>query len=363
MMTTRLRRRGLTLVEMLVTLGIISLLLALLLPSVQRVRSDARQVQCRNNLKQLGLALHNYHDTHRGFPPGYSPMSIDSENLWTGAYATYAWGSHLLPYLEESALYGQLDLNLTSLEDLLADVNRARLAETQLGMFRCPNDLAEEDFSTAPINPKLQPLNRDPDQSPATPIYGASASYVGSCGYFAAYHPGSPEAGTNLASKDELTGPNNGLFYPASHVRIADITDGSSQTFAVGERAWFMGSAMWIGCANIQGAWSGGAGVSLGRVYWRLNEIPDPPGILVTPENGEWIRGAGTARDGFSSYHIGGANFLMADGSVRFVAENIEFRNTTPAKVDVSGSVRDVELLGVYQRLGIRNDGQVVSQF
>lgn len=368
-MTTpkQIRRTGFSLVELLVVIGIVSILLALILPAVQQSRAAARRAECMSHLRQIGIALHNYHDVHDGFPPGYTPRKIGNgqAHRYRPMYSTYAWGVNLLPFVEQSALYDELDVDQTSLEELLiSDPQRAAaLVRTQLEIYRCPDDLAEETLESAPIATKLRFLNRD-DGDVTTAIAGASASYVGNCGYYPPYHAAAATAGVLLDNRDERTGPNNGVFWPGSHVRMADITDGASHTIAIGERAWFQGSSTWVGTANVRGDAAGGAGVCLGRVYWRINELPDPPGVLITPRNELKIRGPVTARSGFSSYHAGGANFLFADGSVRFLGENIDHRVTTPPDgVDVTDPVPDAELLGTFQRLGIRDDGLPVGGF
>lgn len=358
------RQHGFSIVELLVVLGVIALLLALILPAIQQSRESARRLKCQNNLKQIGIALHSYHDTHKCFPPGYSPGPVNVDGTWPHHYSGYSWATHILPYLDQASLFGELAVNSKSLEARLFEPDAANLVQTQLSVFQCTSDLAGDTFETAPMNPKLRPLNRAPGNGLDGPaVFGASSSYVGNSGYFEVYHPAAPTSDIYVASYQKKTRPNNGLFFTGSHVRIADISDGTSQTLAIGERAWYSGSSMWVGSSNVRGALPGGAGVCLGRVFWRINELPDPPGILITPGNKEWIRGGGTAREAFSSYHAGGANFLLADGSVRFLSEFMESRPTTSASADVTEPVLNSHLLGVFQLLGIRNDGEAPSGF
>jgi prepilin-type N-terminal cleavage/methylation domain-containing protein/prepilin-type processing-associated H-X9-DG protein len=359
-------RRAFSLIELLVVLAIISILVALILPAVQQARGAARRTQCLSNLKQFGLALHNYHDVHNGLPPGYSAPSIDSDDgvSWLFMETSFGWGVHILPYLEQGTLYDKLHIHQT-LEDFLETSAEAQLAQTQLAVFRCTDDESGETLSSAPIAPNYRDLDRDWPDPNEKGFGGGSASYVASCGYFACHEPFGPYPGQYFPDYDRKTGPNNGLFYTGSHVKIGDITDGSSHTIAIGERAWFQGSASWVGTSDVTGPDPGGAGVCLGRVFWRINELPDPPGVFMTRDNRLEIPPFSqfTARDGFSSYHPGGAHFLFADGSVRFLNENIDSRVTTPAHgVDV-GPIPDADLLGVFQLLGIRDDGRTLGEF
>lgn len=359
----RAQPRGFSLVELLVVIGLIVLLIALLLPAVQQARGAARRTQCSANLRQFGIALHNYHDVHKGFPPGYSAPAVASDGIsWTFTQSSFAWGAHLLPYLEQAPLYEKLNLGQT-LEDFLQTSSEPQLAQSRLEVFRCPDDEAGETLSSAPLDKVYRDLDRDWPDPTEKGFGGGSASYVASCGYFPPHEPFGPVAGTYFADYDRKTGPNNGLFYTGSHVDVGDIKDGASNTIAIGERAWFQGSATWVGTSDVLGPDPGGAGVCLGRCYYRINELPDPPGVFMTRDNRLEIPPFSpfTARDGFSSYHPGGAHFLFADGSVKFLSENIDSRTTTPPRgVDV-GPVPNANLLGVFQLLGIKDDGRVVE--
>ena len=183
-------------------------------------------------------------------------------------------------------------------------------------------------------------------------LYGGSSSYVGNCGL------ASPQFPTVLK-----LGPANGLFFTNSGVELASITDGLSQTIAIGERAWYQGSATWAGTANVHGEWGSGNSAILGRVYYRINEMPDPPGVMITPRSDLVISARWSSRSGFGSYHAGGAYFLFADGSVHFLSENLDSRVTMPPDGGPHRPIPDPDLLGTFQRLGVRNDGLVVGDF
>jgi prepilin-type N-terminal cleavage/methylation domain-containing protein/prepilin-type processing-associated H-X9-DG protein len=360
-----LRRQGFSLIEVLVAVFVIGILIALLLPASQSSREAARRLACQNNLKQIGLALHSYHDVHRAFAPGYSPRFVEPDNRWGSRHSTYAWGTTLLPQLEQGALYSQIDPTGPALEDAVDDPVKGALFTKPLAVYRCGSDIGGETLESAPIPPEHKTLDVDGNGALGpSKLYGGVSNYVGNAGYFATYHPGSPVPGTLLPFNQELTGPNNGVFYSGSAVSIGDITDGSSNTLAVGERAWFQGAAMWVGSANVLGGGPGGAPVCLGRVYWKINEFPDPPGTKIQPGSDQVIAGIRNAREGFGSYHPGGCNFLLADGSVRFLNENLESRTTTePDGVSPLDGLPSPELLGLLQRLGVRNDGLTIGEF
>lgn len=359
------RNSGFTVIELLVTIAIIGILVALLIPAVQHVRETSRKTECQNHLHNIGLALASYSATHKGLPPGYAPRVLTPNQSVKGGTPAYAWGTMLLPFVDQKPLYDALDVNLGLLSEATVDPARKPLLERPLNIYLCPSDIAGESMDSAPIGEELQGLYRVEGKRVPESAAGGTSSYVANAGYWATYHPVNLRRRVKLPKlDDERTGPNNGLFYNASHVSESDITDGLSHTLAIGERAWFQGSSTWVGTANLRGRAAGGSAVCLGRVYWRINAIPDPPGILLQPGDQQKVRGDSNARAAFGSYHPGGANFVFADGQARFLAETIDFRNTTEADlVDVTETVPDVELLGVFQKLGIRDDGQVAGTY
>jgi len=310
----RKRRFAFTLVELLVVITIIGILIALLLPAVQAARGAARRMQCKNHLKQIGLAMHHYHDSFQTFPPGYISMAVDTEE--------WGWPVFLLPYMERKPLYGELNVNERRLTDLLADPNPFSriLVQTPLAEFRCPSDRTP-DLLPAVLRP-FNGIGAGPGFEPAT------SNYIGVCGLW-----------------DRADGlENNGVLYGNSHVSIRDIADGTAYTFFVGERDRRCGAGTWCGNRNPVGVSDLGAYYVQGRVSIKLNHPYD--------------QGADSCREGFSSPHAGGANFLVCDGSVHFISDNIGFSNSNIDVYDPLGTFERAQAyyLGIYQLLGIRND-------
>ena len=151
-------RRGFTLIELLVVIAIIAILIALLLPAVQQAREAARRASCKNNLKQIGLALHNYHDVHSAFPSGW--IGVTNEQPSVLGASGFAWGTMVLPYLDQGPLYGKFNLS----NPLDASPNRALITQ-HLTVYQCPSDPKPETFKT-------------PDQN-GNPIEMATANYAG----------------------------------------------------------------------------------------------------------------------------------------------------------------------------------------
>jgi prepilin-type N-terminal cleavage/methylation domain-containing protein/prepilin-type processing-associated H-X9-DG protein len=314
----RINRHAFTLVELLVVIAIIGIMMGLLLPAVQKIRESAARMKCSNNLKQIGLALHNYHDTLNRFPPGYidgnkDPLSTPDNDVGPG----WGWGAFLLPFLEQDNLYKQIDFTQGVLTG-----NNALLAQTPLTIYQCPADGNQDPF---PVY----------DSTFANPIVTlAHANYVGCNGWLECFNG----AGGNYqggVGTDGLPGPLGqacrGVFYRNSKSTFASVTDGTSSTILAGERSSNHAPSTWT------------AAVPGGRCpAWMATQ---PPAIYAPPpgpwyDNADWgealVLAHGNAThlpsadfpiydpDTFYSYHTGhGANFLFVDGSVHFLTSSI----------------------------------------
>lgn len=351
----RTHRGGFTLIELLVVIAIIAILIALLLPAVQQAREAARRTQCKNNLKQIGLALHNYHDSHNQFPPGhirgYVPAPVDRE------YGNaFSWGAMLLPYMDQSALYNQLNPSIG-----IAEGNNLTVVTSVNGIpgVLCPSD-AER--------PKKRNANTQTN-SPAT-------SYFGTIGAFNTWGD---------STNSRLSG-GFFTFDPGPRSTIATFSDGLSNTIAVGEqtyRVWTGG--LWLGVQHSTFTTSAPGNDTACCQDWILHW-----GLY--PITNTFTVGMQNPQLRFGSDHSGGAQFLMGDGSVRFVSENIEHlrdrtANTTYTAAQGAGCIwtgtamgcadsnpavgagyfLDKSLLntvmGLYQRLHHKNDGLTIGDF
>jgi len=314
--------RGFTLIELLVVIAIIAILIALLLPAVQQAREAARRTQCKNNLKQIGLALHNYHDQFGRLPPACVFSGWDTAPIHTAAdQAAYGWGSFILPHLDQGPLYNQLDVTGLELHRLLQDPARRPLIQTKLTAYRCPSDDADD------TNGKRRFSNT---------AYGNTVA--GTSNYVAVL-------GTIWrGSQNWLNGKFDpyGSLWASSRVGLGDIKDGTSNTVVIGERNWLDSAGTWVGTRNYNGTGDVGLRQIAGTTVAKLNE--------------GGVEGTG----GFSSPHEGGAHFLFADGHVGFLSENIQFDQT--GSQELYGHV-DLPKSGVYQRLARRHDGQPIGEF
>lgn len=353
----KLKSSGFTLVELLVVIAIIGVLVSLLLPAVQAAREAARRMQCSNNLKQIGLAIHNYHDTHKTLPSGYitdipvgtqpgtaAMMSITQLSHWS-------WGALILPFIEQASLHAQLNVGSVPLHvNLATPAGRAALT-TPLAAFVCPSDPgpALNNFNQAmadnPADANAAWYNRFVTSNGTDRIAIAKSNYVMSaCSSVSTTPPVWPQYG-----------PATGVGWLNSNCGLRDVIDGTSNTILVGERA-FRFDNLNVGAGNALGFSSTvctpgtSAGIKaagmcvLGLAYnginWSANNRVHQP-------------------RGFHSTHPGGAQFVFTDGSVQFLSENIDYNGRTIPGTLINGAWID----STYERLIGKSDGQVVGQF
>jgi prepilin-type N-terminal cleavage/methylation domain-containing protein/prepilin-type processing-associated H-X9-DG protein len=266
-------RHGFTLIELLVVIAIIGVVIGLLTPAVQKVREAAARLQCTNNLKQMGVACHNYHDTNKSFPPGYLASAT-----YPATTPGWGWAAFLLPYIEQDTLYKQIDFN--------QPLETSPAIQAMISVYICPSD-------NVPPSPFAIT-----DGTFTTIAQAAPSSYAAT-------------VGDDASDVNDPTG--NGIFYRNSHTRIADITDGTSSTVMIGDRPYSQCHGIWAGAPNGAIARAGAQNV------WPNATAPAPALVLV---HNNWINittDADGGLDDFSSNHTGGANLLFADGSVHFI--------------------------------------------
>lgn len=286
--------RAFTLIELLVVIAVIGVLIALLLPAVQAAREAARRAQCSNNLKQIGVAMHNYHATHDTFPPGYISKTLTAEPSSPETGPGWAWGTMILNDLEQRALYDAVNFSLP-----ITDPGSNTVRRASLSAYLCPSSTGRDgpvtlaDASGNPLTADLSP-----------------GQYVGVAGQW---------------EVEEFPAHNNGIFYRNSRVGVRDIRDGTSTTLMVGERSRNIADATWVGV------------IPYARVCtnpdWHVRSC-ETANVMVLGHTGpspdqRWVdvpnyKGAGA--DDFWSLHPGGCNFLFADGSVRFIKESVDPR-------------------------------------
>lgn len=327
-----MKRSAFTLVELLVVLAIIAILIGLLLPAVQKIREAANRLRCQNNLKQISLALHNHHDAYGYFPPGYTIKG--SDNLELGGFSGYV---NLLPFLEQDNLFRRWDLSGKWYEPPNYD-----LVSTEVKVFYCPSNRSGGKIAHAFM----------------VPIAGRPIPDVAACDYLL-----NKGANATMCEITQIPPAGRGVFDINTKTRLTDITDGTSQTFLVGEGAGgnrrfgyrnyytdttpsnklFPGQS-----PNFDQSWSQGPGATealhtLGMMGGSVLGVTALRGGQADPWDEPMNRAlalpsfdcnngcvnAGTepnkydTKAGFRSVHTGGCYFAFCDGSVRFIRESI----------------------------------------
>ncbi len=342
-----MKNRGFTLVELLVVIAIIGILVGLLLPAVQAAPEAARRMQCSNNLKQLGLAAHNYHDAFRAFPLNHvwphRPAETTGNTLPSlHLMECWGWAVLMMPFYEQGNLHNQLQVSQVSLMGYLSvpDPTGQRLALLQkdIPTLLCPSDAGGEEAKTA----------RD---------------FRDGVGTMAGGHPRLWKPGLNnyISNRGMRNGrqrvqDTHGMFMENAAIKIGAVTDGTSNTVLFGERESKVGRAgVWPGVRQPDNNGARAIDSTTGHFRAPMNSA-DPPVV--------WTNNARGAGSGFSSLHTGGAQFVFADGSVHFISQSIDWREDRATNPNVaSENDLDIRVYGVYQRLGRRNDGFVLGEF
>ena len=282
--------RAFTLVELLVVIAIIGLLIGLLLPAVQAAREAARRAECSNNLKQIGLAIHMYHDTHRTLPAGWAAYTPDGRQPMVNGSPGWGWGAVILPYLEQMGLY-QGGIHL---EAPIYDPINEEAIKTFISVYRCPSDINsnEKVFEAHKLHEGHE-HEEEHEGEQYDELLIALSNYVGCFGTANIHVCDHLPPGTRCEG--------NGTFFHNSFLTLASITDGTSQTFLVGERTVALGYATWCGV---------------------LPDSEAPAGVLASAEYPPNLKQAHAHN--FSSQHPQGANFLLGDGSVRMISQTID---------------------------------------
>ena len=327
--------KAFTVTELLVVITIVAVLLGILIPAVQSAREASRRMHCQNQLKQMALGLHAYHGAVRVLPPAY-PGGFDpylDDKRW-------GWGTFLLPFIEQQPLFEQLAPTRDGLFHVVFNPIKRPLLETPISTYLCASDPSE---SRADNNRDFSGPTSPASTTAAIMFHinylgfrAATSNYV--CNFGAFWRPN-----YGIWSDKELRG--DGVMGCNSSVRLGDIIDGTSNTFAIGERTYRNHAAVWAGVEAWNQCTAHGVSMVAGTAYYLLN----------SPASAYPYTCDGVGASGFSSSHPGGANFAMCDGSVKFIGSSIESRNRD--QLGKSGKI------GLYQRLSIPNDHLLVTEF
>ena len=309
MRTQRSRKQGFTLIELLVVIAIIAILIALLLPAVQQAREAARRSTCKNNLKQLGLGLHNYHDTHRVFPPaainaGFS--YCDNANNASSILLNHTCYQMLLPFIDQANLYNNFNWSISS--------GPANHGTSCTGTATTPSD--QFSVVSSPVPVFLCPS----DPSAPSQIAGTSGAYAANPGWRTSYGVVNYTTGSGAGNWGENTDVRKGTLGPNGAAKFRDITDGTSNTMVFCETKLIKTSTSYGPYWN---AATHTFFILPGVSSYRINNNYDG-------NNKQYAWGAG-------SNHVGGAHILMDDGAVRFLSENVDLKTVVEALVSIRG--------------------------
>ena len=285
-------QRAFTIVELLVVTAIIWMLIAILLPAVQLAREAARRASCQNNLRQIALALHSYHDRHRVFPPGTQL----ADYRYSTVSKSYSWHTMILPEVDQQVMYKQFNFNIDCQDKL-----HRQLTKKQLPVFLCPSD-PQSAQSVVVTSGTLA------GSWGANNYFGVSGTNALTQGYSA----------NDCSQQDPVAEPkyrvHSGMFFENSSVSLADITDGTTQTVLIGDR----------GVVEEWGRWAGPGLAPL--CPWGLADVLLPGAIDHSVWKGGVRSKTGTVSDRlfFWSYHSGVFQVALADGSVRGLSMQID---------------------------------------
>jgi prepilin-type N-terminal cleavage/methylation domain-containing protein/prepilin-type processing-associated H-X9-DG protein len=345
------RLTGFTLIELLVAVSIISLMIGFILPAIQSCREAARRAQCSNNLRQLGLALHGYHDTFASLPPGriksYDPRYSGPKPPCTSTIVDKSLEVFALSFLEQTTLYDAINQSLA----IVGGENSTTHA-IAVSTFACPSDA----MAGWPRNLKPGALTQYGVPDPALMVFTSYGGMIGSLPVLA-----QPLPSNNCIVPAPLIAQCNGVFSDVSPIRLASVTDGLSNTIFMAEKA--VTTLQGLDGLNPQfpaqhGWWiTGNWGDTLITTLYPPNAFEDVAAVSMAA----WTNSA-------SSMHPGGLNVLMGDGSVRFIKDTIQTWPVSPVTGSPAGASQNAQGAwvnlpppGVWQALSTRAGGEVVS--
>jgi prepilin-type N-terminal cleavage/methylation domain-containing protein len=315
------QRTGFTLIELLVVIAIIAVLIALLLPAVQQAREAARRTQCKNSLKQLGLALHNFHDTYSRFPPGCANDMVPFGTHSTGAGWGSSWKVYILPYIDQAPMYTRWVFDGTSSGYTNAN-NMALTNGVIIPAYRCASSSVPDRYASSNNAGAIQMLS----------------SYTGTAGGHSTTGPTNKVPFTSVqVNATSGIGSANGLLFANSRTNMKDCTDGTTNTFIVHEESDHLRDA--LGAAipgsytviSSQGphGWTMGAGAATVGLAYGERTFNCSTVMYTINQRGLTNSGGTFHNTGrnipISSQHVGGAHVLLTDGSVRFLSQNLDF--------------------------------------